>query len=53
MEEWEHWLEITFHPVNQKKMSKGPVYHTKKMSRIQPASQWDMHIYIHVHNLFV
>ena len=37
MEEWElgtpvtgDRLEITFYPVDQKKMSKGPVNHTKK-----------------------
>ena len=63
---WIHWKEeVRAHgrmgtlvrnnfPSGQpKKMSKGPVNHTKKMSRIQPASQCDTHIYIHVHNLFV
>ena len=47
MEEWEHLLEIASYPVDQKKMSKGPVDHTKKMSRVVigcrvavPRSNW-------------
>ena len=64
MEEWEQRLEITSHPINQKKWVR--VQSTKLKNWVEygsissrgslldePASQWEAHIYIHLHNLFV
>ena len=64
MEEWEHRLEITSHPVDQKIWVRVPSTTLKKWVEYgpissrgclldEPASQWEACIYIHVQNLFV
>ena len=66
MEEWEHWLEITSHPVNQKKCIRVRSTKLKKWVEYGPisgrcclldelASRWEacICIYIHVHVQYV